>query len=200
MNNYVELAKNFWADEDAFAEEACVKCDEEDCNIVCSLQDDDSFVSYSVDHEYKVTMKRDGSWTSTCEFTDLTDGEKIFWNHAAKLYATLPMWMVEEYRGIDIDEAAEALYDDDEDDYDIWGYDEDDCLDDEDWLDEEDIIEDEFEDGFEDEFEATAPWEEVTAPSNAELIHTASRGQLITGLSVKQKEDTYVSPFTGKTT
>jgi len=128
----IEQAKNFWADEDAFAETPCVSCGEEDeCTIVNSLQEDGKWIAYVVDHDYKVTIDRDGNWETTCEFSELNDAEKIFWNHTAKLYATVPLWMVEAYRGIDVDETADSLCDDDdEDDYNAWGYDEEDDEDD----------------------------------------------------------------------
>ena len=184
MNNsqYIEQAKNFWADEDAYAEMPCISCGEEDeCTVVCSLQEDDKWIAYVVDHDYKVTIDREGNWETTCEFSELNDAEKIFWNHTAKLYATVPLWMVEAYRGVDVDEAADSLCDDEEEDYDIWGYD------------EEDDENDEWDEDEDDEFELDDFFVSDDQPTESSLKEFVSEVK-----AQYTPDETYISPFTGK--
>lgn len=201
----IQHSKNFWADESEFNEEECFSCGECDCSIVSTLDEDGTWQSRLVEHDYTITITKDGEWEASCGFSALNDAEKIFWSHLAGLYTSIPGWMLESYKDIDLDDATDAVleekeyfddyldYDDDDDDYEL-DYDEDDVI---------DYDDDDDDDGYEvdevdrsgikwelrDAFQPTTSLHEVDAP----LVGFDGKPA-----TAPNSEEVYISPFTGR--
>lgn len=99
---YTQMAKDFWADEIAFAETVCLTCGGAGCEVVNSLNEETGqWTAYVPKHGYKIFIDKDGKWTSTKE---INAPEKLFWSQVAGLYPSIPAWMLEAYVGIDVDD------------------------------------------------------------------------------------------------
>jgi len=111
---YTQMAKDFWADEIAFAETACFTCGGSGCEIINSLNEETGqWTAYVPKHDYKIFIDKDGKWTSTKEFNDISQPpEKFFWSQVASLYPSIPTWMLEAYVGVDVNDYQ--ILDDDE--------------------------------------------------------------------------------------